>query len=82
MWGTVAVVLILVLMASILTVIFFNEDSFSFRKSKYFKKRIAITPDWQKNMFLWLRYIILSKSYGAHLGIPDEEYSNVGVNIS
>ena len=46
------------------------------------EKRIAITPDLAKKYISLGLEVLLPKNYGTHLGIPDEEYSNLGVKIS
>ncbi len=46
------------------------------------EKRIAITPDMAKKYISLGLDVVLPNNYGAHLGISDEEYSNIGVNIS
>ena len=46
------------------------------------EKRIAITPEIAKKYISFGFEVFLSKNYGAHLGITDEEYQNVGVKTS
>ena len=45
------------------------------------EKRIAITPDIVKKYTSLGFEICLSKNYGSHLGIVDNEYSDLGVKI-
>mgnify|MGYP006267556373 CR=1 FL=1 len=54
----------------------------SVSENQNIEKRIAITPEIAKNYVSLGLEVFLSKNYGVHLGISDEEYSNVGVNIS
>ena len=45
------------------------------------EKRISITPETVKQ-FVDLNFsILLEKSYGEHIGIPDDKYKNVGVTF-
>ena len=46
------------------------------------EKRIAITPEIAKKYISLGFDIHLSKNYGAHLGITDNEYQNIGVKFS
>ena len=46
------------------------------------EKRVAITPEIAKKYISFGFEVFLSKNYGAHLGITDEEYQNVGVKTS
>ena len=54
----------------------------SVSENQNIEKRIAITPEIAKKYVSLGLEVFLSKNYGVHLGISDEEYSNVGVNIS
>ena len=54
----------------------------SVSENQNIEKRIAITPEIAKKYISLGLEVFLSKNYGVHLGISDEEYSNVGVNIS
>ena len=45
------------------------------------QKRIAITPEIVKKYISLGFEISLSKNYGSHLGIKDEQYKDIGVNI-
>ena len=45
------------------------------------EKRIAITPEIVKKYAALGFEIILSENYGAHLGIEDKHYKEVGVKI-
>tara|TARA_B100000963_G_scaffold360607_1_gene392126 strand:- start:1252 stop:2340 length:1089 start_codon:yes stop_codon:yes gene_type:complete len=53
----------------------------SFKEDKNIEKRIAITPEIAKKYISNGFEIILSESYGNHLGYKDEEYKNLGVRI-
>ena len=46
------------------------------------EKRIAITPEIAKKYISLGFDVHLSKNYGAHLGITDNEYQNIGVKFS
>ncbi len=46
------------------------------------EKRIAITPEIAKKYIDLGLDVLLSKNYGNHLGIKDEEYLKLGVKIS
>jgi len=46
------------------------------------EKRIAITPEIAKKYISLGFDVQLSKDYGTHLGIMDEEYKKLGVNFS
>ena len=45
------------------------------------EKRIAITPEIAKKYISLGIEVSLSKDYGSHLGIKDEEYTELGVLI-
>ena len=46
------------------------------------EKRIAITPEIIKKYISIGFEVILSKNYGSHLGINDQEFLSLGVKIS
>ena len=46
------------------------------------EKRIAITPDIAKKYIALGFQVLLSKSYGDHLGFNDEEFKKLGVKTS
>ena len=46
------------------------------------EKRIAITPDIAKKYIALGFEVILSEKYGEHLGFKDNEYKELGVEIS
>ena len=54
----------------------------SVSENQNIEKRIAITPDLAKKYISLGLEVLLPKNYGAHLGIPDEKYSNLGVKFS
>ena len=66
---------------TILTIKFFNENWINFREPKNRKKNCDHTRDCKKIYFLGFD-VRLSKDYGTHLGIMDEEYKKIGVNFS
>ena len=45
------------------------------------EKRIAITPELVKKYISLGFEVCLTENYGAHLGIKDEQYNNLGVKI-
>ena len=53
----------------------------SFLENQNIEKRIAITPEIAKKYLSLGFEISLSENYGAHLGIEDDEYKNIGVKI-
>ena len=54
----------------------------SILENKKVEKRISITPDIAKKYIDLGFDVSLSENYGDHLGIKNEEYSNLGVKIS
>ena len=46
------------------------------------EKRISITPEIAKKYISLGFDVYLSENYGAHLGVSDEEYKNIGVKFS
>ena len=54
----------------------------SILEKKEFEKRVAITPEVVKKYLSLGIEIFLSKNYGTHLGISDQEYLDQGVKIS
>ena len=54
----------------------------SVSENQSIEKRIAITPEIAKKYISLGFEVFLSKNYGAHLGITDEEYQNMGVKTS
>ena len=54
----------------------------SILENQSIEKRIAVTPDIAKKYISLGFDVLLSEKYGNHLGIKDEEYSNVGVKFS
>ena len=53
----------------------------SVSENKELEKRIAITPEIAKKYISLGFDVILSENYGDHLGIKDNEYKELGVNI-
>ncbi len=53
----------------------------SILENQNIEKRIAITPEIVKKYISLGFKIFLSKNYGSHLGIKDEHYKDLGVNI-
>ena len=54
----------------------------SIKENQNFEKRIAITPEIIKKYSSLGFEICLSENYGSHLGITDDEYSDLGVKFS
>ena len=54
----------------------------SISEDKTIEKRIAITPEVAKKYISFGFEVFLSKNYGYHLGIHDNIYSELGVNIA
>ncbi len=54
----------------------------SILENRKVEKRIAITPEIAKKYISLGFDVQLSKDYGTHLGIMDEEYKKLGVNFS
>jgi len=54
----------------------------SILENQKIEKRISITPDIVKKYISLGFEIFLSENYGQHIGIDDEEYVKLGVNIS
>ena len=53
----------------------------SVSENKKIERRVAITPEIAKKYISLGFEVILSESYADHLGIKDNEYKEVGVNI-
>ena len=53
----------------------------SILENQKIEKRIAITPEIVKKYTSLGFEIFLSENYGSHLGIKDEHYKDLGVNI-
>ena len=54
----------------------------SILENQKFEKRIAITPEIAKKYISIGFDVHLSKNYGAHLGVTDDEYKDIGVKFS
>ena len=54
----------------------------SLLENQNFEKRIAITPEIVKKYISLGCDIILKENYGAHIGIKDQIYLDLGVKIS
>ena len=53
----------------------------SVSENKKIERRVAITPEIAKKYISLGFEVILSESYADHLGIKDNEYRELGVNI-
>ena len=51
-------------------------------EDKIIEKRIAITPEIAKKYITLGLEVSLSQNYGEHLGFKDNQYKEIGVNIS
>ena len=45
------------------------------------EKRIALTPETAKSMFNLGLKVCIEKNYASHLGIKDEAFKKIGVEI-
>ena len=54
----------------------------SILENQKIEKRIAITPEIAKKYISIGFDVFLTKNYGVHLGISDEEFQNIGVRFS
>ena len=45
------------------------------------EKRVSITPESAKNIIALGLSVCVEKNYAQHLGIQDDEYKNIGVEI-
>ena len=54
----------------------------SILENQKIEKRISITPEIAKKYISIGLDVHLSKNYGVHLGISDEEFKNIGVKFS
>ena len=53
----------------------------SILENQNIEKRIAITPEIVKKYISLGFELCLSENYGSHLGIKDDHYKDIGVNI-
>ena len=53
----------------------------SILENQKIEKRISITPEIAKKYILIGFDVHLTKNYGVHLGISDDEFKNVGVKF-
>ena len=53
----------------------------SILENQNIEKRIAITPEIAKKYIALGLEVLISESYGAHLGFKDEEYKELGTQI-
>ena len=53
----------------------------SIKENTTLEKRVSITPESAKNIIALGLKVYIEKGYALHLGINDEEYKNVGVEI-
>ena len=54
----------------------------SILENQTIEKRIAVTPELIKKYISLGFEVTLIENYGSHLGIKDEQFEEVGVNIS
>ena len=53
----------------------------SIKENLSLEKRVSITPDTAKNIINLGLKVIIESNYATHIGIADNEYKNVGVEI-
>ena len=53
----------------------------SIREDLTLEKRVSITPETAKNIMGLGLKVYIEKNYASHLGIHDNEYTKVGVQI-
>jgi NAD(P) transhydrogenase subunit alpha len=53
----------------------------STKENTTLEKRISITPDSAKNIISLGLKVCIEKNYASHLGIQDDEFKNIGVEI-
>jgi NAD(P) transhydrogenase subunit alpha len=53
----------------------------SIKENTSFEKRVSLTPESAKNIIGLGLKVCIEKGYATHLGIDDNEYSNIGVEI-
>ena len=53
----------------------------SIKENLSLERRISITPETAKNIINLGLKICIENDYATHIGIQDEEYKNVGVEI-
>ena len=53
----------------------------SIKENTVLEKRISLTPDSAKNIIGLGLKVCIEKGYALHLGIDDNEYKNIGVEI-
>ena len=54
----------------------------SLLENKLIEKRLALTPEIVKKYIDLGFNLFLPNDYGSHLGFDDNEYKNLGVNLS
>ena len=53
----------------------------SIKENTTLEKRVSLTPESAKNIIGLGLKVCVEKGYGLHLGIDDNEYKNIGVEI-
>ena len=53
----------------------------SIKEDTSFEKRVSLTPDSAKNIIGLGLKVCIEKGYALHLGIDDNKYSDIGVEI-
>ena len=79
LWGTISVILVLILLALFFLLKLMIIGSIS--ENIKLEKRVAITPDIVKKYKSLGLEVHLSKDYAIHLGISDKEYIEGGASI-
>ena len=81
LWGTVAVISVLVLMAIFLLQYHLMRIG-SISENQNIEKRISVTPEIVKKYTSIGLEVYLSENYGTHIGIKDEHYISMGAKIT
>ena len=63
-------------------IFFLNNNAFgSIKENITLEKRVSVTPDSAKNIIGLGLKVCVEKHYAIHIGINDDEYKNIGVEI-
>ena len=53
----------------------------SIKEDTTLEKRVSLTPETAKNIIDLVLKICIEKNYAVHLGIEDNQYSKIGVEV-
>ena len=53
----------------------------SIKENLSLEKRVSLTPETAKNIIGLGLKVCIEKNYATHLGIDDQDYKNIGVDI-